>query len=152
MGIPIRDSNTLYHSNTWYLIPNTGYQVSGIWYPVLGIRYQVLVSGIRYWNQVLESYWIPEMPKSKEILNKRKNRLLDFGDRLLRRLTGGKSLTGGLIEQSGTFLFLFDGDGLVMASSITFLHSPAQLALYLHCILGAIVRHVFVEQQAPPFR
>ena len=40
------------------------------------------------------------MPKSKEALNRRKNRLLDFGDRLLRGLTGGKSLTGGLISQS----------------------------------------------------
>ena len=40
------------------------------------------------------------MPKSKEILNRWKNRLLDFGHRLLRGSTGGKSSTGGLIEQS----------------------------------------------------
>ena len=31
------------------------YPVSGIRCPVLGIRYQVLVLGIGYWNQVLES-------------------------------------------------------------------------------------------------
>ena len=38
--------------------PAGGYQVSSIRYPVLGIGYQVhvLVLGIRYWNQGLESF------------------------------------------------------------------------------------------------
>ena len=44
------------------------------------------------------------MPKSKEILNRIFFRLLDFGDRLLRGLTGAKSLTGGLIEQSESLI------------------------------------------------
>ena len=42
------------------------------------------------------------MPKSKETLNRRFFRLLDFGDQLLWGLTGGKSSTGGLISQSGS--------------------------------------------------
>ena len=48
------------------------------------------------------------MPKSKDTLNRRKNRLLDFGDRLLRGLTGRKSLTGGLISQSALLVPLLD--------------------------------------------
>ena len=130
MGSPMHDSNTWYLiqiPDIWYLIPDTwypkkggraaaagsgggcrqpffGYQVSGIRYPVLCIRYQVLVFGIRYWNQVLESMLESlsksRNHKSKETFNKRKNIMLDFGDRLLRGLTGGKSLTSGIISQS----------------------------------------------------
>ena len=40
------------------------------------------------------------MPKSKETINRRFFCLLDFGDRLSRGLTSGKSLTGGLIYKS----------------------------------------------------
>ena len=66
------------------------------------------------------------MPKSKETLNRRKIRLLDFGDRLLRGLTGGKSLTGGLIFQSAIctqivhpFFILFEIEVLVVSTCNT---------------------------------
>ena len=46
-----------------------GYHVSGIRYSVFGIGYQVLVSGIRYWNPVLESL-LASIFDSREKLNR----------------------------------------------------------------------------------
>ena len=71
------------------------------------------------------------MPESKETLNRRKNRLLDFGDRLLRGLTGGKSLTGGLIEQSA-FCHFHDFEMISMRGLQT---------MFLYRLCSAIIAH-----------
>ena len=70
------------------------------------------------------------MRKFKETLNRRFFCLLDFGDRLLRGLTGGKSLTGGPIYKSDV---RYLRETTAMAPFSPFSHSP---------LVGALERYL----------